>query len=163
MFSFFKKKEEKQVEAGLKAFLTGQAISLEEVGDGVFSSKCLGEGMAIIPEDEVLVAPADGEVLVVMEESFHAVAMRLDNGMEILLHIGLDTVEMKGEGFIPKVKPGDRVTCGTELVKFSKEAIAKAGYRDVTILVCTNGSEYPNVNFMSGMKTHAGTTQIAAL
>lgn len=160
MFSFFKKKEEKKVSIDLKAFLTGQAISLEEVGDGVFSSKCLGEGMAIIPEDEVLVAPADGEILVVMEDSFHAVAMRLTNGMEILLHIGLDTVEMKGEGFCPKVKPGDHVTCGTELIQFSKAAIAKAGYRDVTILVCTNGSEYPNVSFMSGMKVYASKTQI---
>ena len=78
----------------LTAFLSGKAISLAEVGDGVFSEGVMGDGMAILPEGEILYAPADAEVAVVMAESRHACGLRLANGMEVLLHIGIDTVNM---------------------------------------------------------------------
>ena len=93
----------------MKAYLTGKVIPIEEVNDGVFSAKIMGDGIAIIPENEVLTAPADGEITVVMDGSFHAVGMRLDNGVEVLLHIGVDTVGMNGEGFKPYVTVGDKV------------------------------------------------------
>ena len=84
MLSFFKKKAAKSEEAAngktMKAYLTGKVIPIEEVNDGVFSAKIMGDGIAIIPENEVLTAPADGEITVVMDGSFHAVGMRLDNG-----------------------------------------------------------------------------------
>ena len=83
-----------------------------QVNDGVFSAKIMGDGIAIIPENEVLTAPADGEITVVMDGSFHAVGMRLDNGVEVLLHIGVDTVGMNGEGFKPYVTVGDKVKTG---------------------------------------------------
>ena len=116
MLSFFKKKAAKSEEAAngktMKAYLTGKVIPIEEVNDGVFSAKIMGDGIAIIPENEVLTAPADGEITVVMDGSFHAVGMRLDNGVELLLHIGVDTVGMNGEGFKPYVTVGDKVKTG---------------------------------------------------
>ena len=116
MLSFFKKKAAKSEEAAngktMKAYLTGKVIPIEELNDGVFSAKIMGDGIAIIPENEVLTAPADGEITVVMDGSFHAVGMRLDNGVEVLLHIGVDTVGMNGEGFKPYVTVGDKVKTG---------------------------------------------------
>ena len=143
MLSFFKKKAAKSEEAAngktMKAYLTGKVIPIEEVNDGVFSAKIMGDGIAIIPENEVLTAPADGEITVVMDGSFHAVGMRLDNGVEVLLHIGVDTVGMNGEGFKPYVTVGDKVKTGDNLIGFSKSAIAAHGLRDVTMLIVTNG------------------------
>ena len=110
MLSFFKKKAANG--KTMKAYLTGKVIPIEEVNDGVFSAKIMGDGIAIIPENEVLTAPADGEITVVMDGSFHAVGMRLDNGVELLLHIGVDTVGMNGEGFKPYVTVGDKVKTG---------------------------------------------------
>lgn len=108
---------------GLTAYVSGQVIPMEEVPDQVFASKALGDGIAIIPEDELLRAPASGTVAVVMEGSLHACGMVLDNGMEVLLHIGLDTVDMKGDGFEAYVKPGDHVNTGDSLIRFDKRKI----------------------------------------
>lgn len=167
MLSFFKKKAAKSEEAAngktMKAYLTGKVIPIEEVNDGVFSAKIMGDGIAIIPENEVLTAPADGEITVVMDGSFHAVGMRLDNGVEVLLHIGVDTVGMNGEGFKPYVTVGDKVKTGDNLIGFSKSAIAAHGLRDVTMLIVTNGDECPAVKLMSGMDAVAGETVVAEM
>lgn len=90
----------------ITAFLSGKVIDITEVPDEVFSQKTLGDGVAIEPTDEVLVAPADAEVSIVMEGSNHACGLSLPNGMELLLHIGLDTVDMNGDGFTAHVKAG---------------------------------------------------------
>jgi trehalose PTS system EIIBC or EIIBCA component len=105
----------------LSAFVSGKVIDITEVEDNVFSKKILGDGIAIEPADETLLAPADGEITVVMEESNHACGMKLSDGTEILLHIGLDTVDMKGYGFTPLVKAGDKVKKGDKLIEFSLE------------------------------------------
>lgn len=159
MFSFFKKKEDPKTE--IKAFVTGPVVPIEEVNDGVFSEKIMGDGIAITPEDEVLVAPADGEITVIMDGSFHAVGMKLENGVELLLHIGIDTVGMNGEGFKPYVKVGDKVKTGDQLIRFSKAAIAAKGLRDITMLIVTNGDECPPVKLLSGMNAKAGETVVA--
>lgn len=161
MLSFFKKKSNPAKE--LKAFLSGQVVPIEDVNDGVFSAKIMGDGIAIIPEDEMLIAPADGEVTVVMEGSFHAVGMKLENGVEILLHIGVDTVGMNGEGFKAYVAVGDKVKAGDQLISFSKAAIAAHDLRDITMLIVTNGDECPPVKLLSGMKAKAGETVIAQM
>ena len=96
MFSFIKKKE-KGLE--LKAYLSGKTIGIEEVKDDVFSSKMMGDGIAIIPTTDLVKAPADGKIVVVMKESKHAVGIKFENGVEALIHVGIDTVSMKGEGF----------------------------------------------------------------
>lgn len=158
LFSFMKK--EKEVK--LKAFLSGKLIPIEEVNDGVFSAKMLGEGVAIEPDSEELVAPADGEIAVVMENSFHAVGINLTDGTQILLHIGLDTVKMNGDGFICHVKSGDKVKCGQKLISFDKNKIKEAGYRDVTMLVITEPEEKRSVKFIDSCDVTAGETVISA-
>lgn len=144
----------------LRAFLSGILIPIEEVGDGIFSEKMLGDGVAIIPEEDVLFAPSDGKVTVVMEETRHAVGLLLDGGTEILLHIGLDTVEMGGDGFDSKVKVGDRVKKGQPIITFDRQKIAAAGHRDVTMMVVTNGEDTDTISFINPQKVVGGETVI---
>lgn len=142
----------------LGAFLQGTTVAIEDVPDAVFSSKTLGDGMAIIPENNILTAPSDGIVTVVMEGSNHACGLRFANGMEILLHIGLDTVDMNGDGFEPLVKTGDIVKAGDPLIKFSKEKIAAAGHKDITIMVITEMGQSKHIQFNSGIHVNSGNT-----
>ena len=161
MFNFFKKKQDNTFFLG--APVKGKAVDLKEVNDPTFSTGMLGQGVAIIPFEGKIYAPADGEITVVMDGSFHAVGMRLDNGVEVLLHIGVDTVGMNGEGFKPYVTVGDKVKTGDNLIGFSKSAIAAHGLRDVTMLIVTNGDECPPVKLMSGMDAVAGETVVAEM
>ena len=117
----------------LKAFLSGKAISLKEVGDGVFSEGIMGDGLAIVPTDEVLRAPADAEVAVLMEDSRHACGLKLAGNVEILLHIGIDTVDMAGDGFTYLVSLGQQVKAGDVLIRFDREKIRQAGHRSLEI------------------------------
>ena len=96
-------------------------IALKEVNDGVFSAGIMGEGFAIILENETIYAPADATVSLLMQESRHACGLKLANGAEILLHIGIDTVAMNGDGFEYLVKEGQKVSAGTPLIKFDKK------------------------------------------
>lgn len=148
---------------GLTAYVSGQVIPMEEVPDQVFASKALGDGIAIIPEDELLRAPASGTVAVVMEGSLHACGMVLDNGMEVLLHIGLDTVDMKGDGFKAYVKPGDRVNTGDSLIGFDKKKIMEAGHPDMVIMVVTNPGTTGNIEWKSGIHAVSGVDTVAGL
>lgn len=121
----------------LRAFLTGKVIPLKEVNDGVFSEGVMGDGLAILPENDTLYAPCDGEVTVLMDESRHACGLTLENGMEVLLHIGIDTVEMQGDGFEYLVSLNQKVKQGTPLVRFDREKIRTAGHPDVTVCIVT--------------------------
>ena len=143
-----------------KAYLDGEVISLAEIGDGVFSAGMVGQGLAIKPANETVCAPVSGKITVLMEDSKHAVGMTLSNGVEILIHVGIDTVSMGGEGFSYLVKVGDVVKAGTPLLKFSQSAIKKAGHPDTAVFVVTNpnGVEF---KFMSGMNAETGKTIIA--
>lgn len=154
-------KEDKTASTGLKAFLTGKAISLKEVNDGVFSEGMMGEGLAIVPENDILYAPADGEIAMVMEESRHACGLALDNGMEILLHVGIDTVEMKGDGFEYLITEGQKVKAGTPLIHFDRAKIKAAGHPDVTVCVITEEGEAKNIQFRTGISAEANKTEIA--
>lgn len=146
----------------LKAFLTGDVIPVKDVKDGVFSEGVMGDGIAIIPENDTLYAPADAEVAVLMPASKHACGLKLANGMDILLHIGLDTVNMQGDGFEYLVEQGQFVKEGTPLIKFDREKIKKAGYRDVTICVISETGSAKNLTFETGMKATANKTQVAS-
>lgn len=158
MFSFLKKKE---AEKNLAAFCNGKVKPVEEVKDQIFSSKMLGEGIAIEPTEGMLYAPAAGEVTVVMDGSFHAVGLKLPGGMELLLHIGLDTVELNGKGFTPYVKQGDKVNKGDRLIGFDRDIIKQGGYSDDVILVITNSGNYPDLKMITGIQAEAGKTVIA--
>lgn len=146
-----------------KAFLSGRVIPLKEVGDGVFSEGVMGEGLAILPENNILYAPVAGTISVLMEESRHACGMRLENGMEILLHIGVDTVDMKGDGFEYLVKEGENVAAGTPLIRFDRDKIKAAGHPDTTVCIITEQGNGGKASFHTGIDAVAGKTTVAAL
>ena len=144
-----------------KAYLSGKTIAIEDVPDQTFAQKVLGDGMAIEPTDYILVSPVDAVVEQTMENSNHAIGLIMDNGLEILLHIGLDTVEMKGDGFTIHVAEGDRVKAGQELITFDPEKIKAAGHPLTTIMVITNGEGYENFTFNAGLEVKAADQTIA--
>ena len=145
----------------LKAYLTGEVISLKEVGDGVFSEGVMGEGLAIKPENDTLYAPVDATVTVLMEDSRHAVGLTMENGMEILLHVGIDTVDMQGDGFTYFVTENQEVKAGEPLIRFDREKIKKAGHPDVTVCVITETGSASPLTFHTGIHAEAGKTEIA--
>ena len=143
-----------------RAFLTGKVIPLKEVNDGVFSEGVMGDGLAILPENDTLYAPCDGEVTVLMDESRHACGLTLENGMEILLHIGIDTVEMQGDGFEYLVSLNQKVKQGTPLVRFDREKIRTAGHPDVTVCIVTEEGNAKDFEFVTDIHAEAGKTEI---
>ena len=145
----------------LKAFATGDVIALKEVNDGVFSAGTMGEGFAIIPENETVYAPADATVSLLMQESRHACGLKLANGAEILLHIGIDTVAMNGDGFEYLVKEGQKVSAGTPLIKFDKKKISEAGYVDTIICVITEPGNMENIIFVTSIHAIEKETTVA--
>ncbi|MBO0481360.1 beta-glucoside-specific PTS transporter subunit IIABC [Candidatus Enterococcus courvalinii] len=128
----------------LKSPLTGKVLPLSEVADQVFSSGAMGKGIAIEPEKGELLAPADGEITTIFPTG-HAVGLTTTDGIEILMHIGMDTVELNGAGFETFVKQGDQVKAGDLLVKFDIDAIRAAGYSIVTPIVITNTDQFTDV------------------
>lgn len=145
----------------LCAILSGKVIPIEEVPDEVFANKVMGDGVAFEPSDETVVSPCDGTISVVMEESKHACGITLSNGVELLIHVGIDTVSMNGDGFETFVKSGDKVKKGQPLIKFSKEKIKNAGYKDTTMLIITDNGNAENIELISGIPSKAGETVVA--
>lgn len=129
----------------LSAVVTGEVLPLKEVKDPVFSTEMMGKGVAIIPESDQLFAPADG-VLTVMYDSKHAYGIQADSGAEILIHIGIDTVNLAGQFFSTNKKKGERVKKEELLGTFDREAIKKAGYDDTVMLLVTNSAAYGDVS-----------------
>ena len=117
--------------------VNGTAMPLENISDPVFSSGALGNGVGVVPADGHVVAPASGTIVTAMD-SGHAYGIKTDDGVEILIHVGLDTVNLKGEGFTPKVSAGRRVARGEPLVDVDLKTVHDAGYDPTTILVVTN-------------------------
>ena len=162
MFSFLKKKKKETTVSTytLKAFLSGKVISIENVKDPVFSAKILGNGLAIEPENELIIAPCDGVISTVMADSKHAVGITAENGMELLIHEGIDTVALNGEGFELFVKEGDNVKEGDKLIHFDAKLIKSKGYQTTCILVVTNSDDFPNMKLHIGMDAVLGETVI---
>jgi len=108
----------------------------------------------------VIVAPCSAVVSSVMEESKHAVGLTLANGAEILIHEGLDTVGLNGQGFELYVKEGDKVRKGQKLIRFDKKLLAEKGLDSTTVFLLTNSDDYPDAKFETGMKAEAGNTVV---
>lgn len=140
--------------------IDGTVIPLEEINDGVFSAGVLGKGCGIRPETELITAPFDGEIIQVAETK-HALGLSAKNGVELLIHVGLDTVAMNGDGFKVHVKVGDKIKCGQKLLSFDRKAIAQAGCQDVTVVVVTNSEDYEMINFLRTGNVTAGTELLA--
>lgn len=147
---------------GFVAFLSGKAIDLKDVGDGVFSEGVMGEGMAIIPDNDVLYSPVDATVSVLMEDSRHACGLTMDNGVEVLLHVGIDTVEMQGDGFEYLVSQGEKVTAGTPLIRFDREKIKAAGHPDTTVCIVTEPADIKKFEFYTGINCVAKETIVVS-
>ena len=122
----------------------GKVIPYTEIPDPTFAAGTLGQGVGIQPEDEFVYAPIDGEVSSVAE-SKHAIGISGANDMEVLIHVGVDTVEMKGDGFEDFVKEGDKVKKGQKIMKFDREKIKAAGHPDTVVLLLTNSDDYEGV------------------
>lgn len=133
--NIFKKSKEKELQ--IYAPLNGRIVRLEEVADPVFSEKMMGEGIAIIPADGQLLSPVKGKIIQV-PESKHAVGLEAEDGSEILIHVGLETVGLKGEGFRAKVAKGDEVRVGDPLLEFDLDYISQHANDTVTPIVITN-------------------------
>lgn len=131
MFDFLKK------EKYLTTVADGGIINITSVPDRVFSQKILGDGFAVIPENGNFSSPTDGTITEVAETR-HAYCITSDDGLEILVHIGIDTVELKGRCFTPLVKPGDRIKRGNPIARANLKEIEDCGYNTTTMVVITN-------------------------
>ena len=161
MFEFLKKKKQVNNTNILKFVspVNGKTLSLSEVPDPVFAQKMAGEGLAIMPEDDVIVAPADGEISLVFNTK-HAFAMKLDNGIEILVHIGLETVTLNGEGFEQLAEAGNKVTAGTPIIKVDREFIKSKGLPLIIPVLITNPDNLKSITPLENIETIAGKTTI---
>lgn len=135
--------------------LLGNVIPLSEVQDEAFSSGILGLGAAIVPEEGILYAPADGTVSALFPTG-HAIGITTDGGLELLLHVGMDTVQLEGKGFHPVVKEGDQVKKGQKLLEFDMDQITAAGYSLVTPILVTNAGDYAEVTMTKHTQVRSG-------
>lgn len=125
--------------------LSGNVVALENVNDPVFSSGAMGKGLAVKPSEGVVYAPADAEVTIAFETG-HAYGLKTASGAEILIHIGIDTVSMNGNGFEKLVAAGDKVKAGDAIAKFDAAKIAEAGLDDTTMIIVTNTADFTEVS-----------------
>ncbi|MCI5861185.1 glucose PTS transporter subunit IIA [Bifidobacterium boum] len=137
--------------------VSGHVISLDEAGDPVFASRALGEGVGIQPADSVVVAPVSG-VLSTVAETGHAFGIKTDDDVEILVHVGIDTVKMNGEGFTTAVTTGQRVNAGDKLVTVDFDKVKAAGFNTVTLMTVLNTAALGGVTPKTGIDVKAGDT-----
>lgn len=152
MFGLFKKKKTEYL---LGAPAKGKAVPLSEVNDPTFSEGMLGQGVAVIPSEGKIYAPIDGEVGMVFD-TLHAVSLTADCGAEVLVHVGLDTVKMNGDGFVGHVQAGDKVKKGDLLLEVDLEKVKAAGYDTITPMLICNTDDYASVEGLSGKDVQPG-------
>lgn len=124
--------------------VAGKIVPASEIPDPVFASEGMGPSVGIVPEGEIVYAPFDGEVMMVFPTK-HAVGLSSNDGIEVLIHVGVDTVNMEGRGFEAFVEQGQKVSKGDKLLSFDRSEIKKAGYSDTVVVVLTNGNDLPDV------------------
>lgn len=139
----------------IKAPLSGKVLKLEQIKDPAFSSGMLGKGLAIDPADGKVCSPVDGKISMLFD-TCHAVGITSDKGVEILIHIGMDTVELKGKGFISHIKNGDRVKAGQDLIDVDLDFVRAEGYEIVTPIVVTNGDALKSIKETENNEVNQG-------
>ncbi|MDR4936600.1 PTS glucose transporter subunit IIA [Rossellomorea marisflavi] len=155
----FGKKEESPKTISVVAPLSGTIKSLEEVPDPVFSQKMMGDGIAILPDNGKVVSPVDGEIMQLFPTK-HAVGIKAANGAELLIHIGLETVSMKGEGFEAHVSEGSKVQAGDPLITFDVSLVEEKAKSTITPIILTNGDDMGDLVKKDGTKVEAGRGEI---
>jgi len=143
----------------LVAPMTGKSLPLSETPDPVFAQKMAGDGLAMMPEADIVVAPADGELTLVFNTK-HAFAMTLENGVELLVHIGIETVTLNGEGFEQLVEAGTKVKAGDPIIKVDREFIKSKGLPLITPLLITNPDILKSITAVENVATVAGETTV---
>lgn len=149
MFNFFKKSN------NLVSPISGEIVDLSQVPDPVFAEKMTGDGVAINPTGNTIVAPADCTVSLIFGTK-HAIGLTTDTGLELLIHFGLETVTLNGEGFEPLVEQGQKVKVGTPLMKVDTDLIASKGLKLITPFLITNVDAVKSLNVSTGIKAEAG-------
>ncbi|MCA1054538.1 PTS glucose transporter subunit IIA [Rossellomorea aquimaris] len=155
----FGKKEEAPKTVIASAPLTGTVKSLDEVPDPVFSQKMMGDGIAIEPTDGKVVSPVDGEIMQLFPTK-HAVGIKAKNGAEILIHIGLETVSMNGEGFEAHVAEGAKVSKGDALITFDLELVKEKAKSTITPIILTNGDNMADLVKKEAVSVSAGQEEV---
>ncbi|MGG3737054.1 PTS sugar transporter subunit IIA [Aeribacillus pallidus] len=134
----FKNLFKKNKTVSFVAPMTGKVIPLEEVPDPVFSQKMMGDGLAMDPTEGVVYAPVNGEIVQLFPTK-HAIGIKTKNGLEVLIHIGIDTVSMNGEGFTAHIQTGDKVKQGDPLISFDLDLVKEKAKSTITPMIITNG------------------------
>lgn len=156
MFDSLKKMFEKNAKTiSLKAVEDGRTIPMDEVNDQTFAQELLGPGIAIVPSNGTVVSPIDGTIATVMDTK-HAVCIQGEDGLELIVHAGLDTVELNGKYYQTYKEIGDQVKAGDVLLEFDLEEITKAGYDVTTPIVITNLGHYKITKCLTGQQVKAG-------
>lgn len=156
MFDSLKKMFEKNAKIiSLKAVEDGRTIPMDEVNDQTFAQELLGPGIAIVPSNGTVVSPIDGTIATVMDTK-HAVCIQGEDGLELIVHAGLDTVELNGKYYQTYKEIGDQVKAGDVLLEFDLEEITKAGYDVTTPIVITNLGDYKITKCLTGQQVKAG-------
>lgn len=158
MFGFFKKKKQNEP-LNFVTPVNGKVIELSEVPDPVFAQKMAGDGVAIDTTGDIIVAPCDGELSLIFKTK-HAFAMTLDNGIEILVHIGIETVSLKGEGFKQLIEQGTKVKAGTPIIKIDRNFIKSKGLSLITPVLITNPDSVKLIDKKINIDAIAGETII---
>jgi len=153
MFKMFGKKKEIEQDNQVYAPVNGEVIDLADVEDPVFSKKIMGDGFGVIPKDGSIVSPVTGEVTMIADTK-HAIGLKVSSGLDVLLHLGIDTVELKEAPFILEVKQGDILQGGSRIGTMDSAAIEAAGKKTTVIVVVTNAQEnLKAVNVTKGEST----------
>ncbi|OPA80088.1 PTS glucose transporter subunit IIA [Paenibacillus selenitireducens] len=152
---FFKKKK---TVVSLVSPITGTSVSLDQVPDPAFAQGFIGDGVAINPTQGVLVSPCDG-IVAHMIDTYHSCIIGHDSGVEVLMHIGVNTVELKGEGFKPLIKTGDQVKQGQPLIEFDMDFIQSKGYPIITPVIMANAEVVENLTKSTG-EMKAGESKV---
>ena len=156
MFDSFKKMFEKNAKTiSLKAVEDGRTVPMDEVNDQTFAQELLGPGIAIVPSNGTVVSPINGTIATVMDTK-HAVCIQGEDGLELIVHAGLDTVELNGKYYQTYKEIGDQVKAGDVLLEFDLEEITKAGYDVTTPIVITNLGDYKITKCLTGQQVKAG-------
>ena len=156
MFDSLKEMFEKNAKIiSLKAVEDGRTIPMDEVNDQTFAQELLGPGIAIVPSNGTVVSPINGTIATVMDTK-HAVCIQGEDGLELIVHAGLDTVELNGKYYQTYKEIGDQVKAGDVLLEFDLEEITKAGYDVTTPIVITNLGDYKITKCLTGQQVKAG-------
>jgi sugar PTS system EIIA component len=152
MFNFLKKKK---IENNLLACVDGVITEIEKVNDPVFAEKIMGDGFAILSKGDTLYSPADG-VISMLFPTNHAYAITLEDGMEIFIHIGIDTVKEEGKGFTSTLNAGDKVKAGDKVVSIDRSYLEGKGYDLTTMVIFTNKETYESFHCEYGKEVKGG-------